>query len=181
LQPYSDPGWGPAFGRMLPGLGGRTEATSGLILMRALFLTLLTAAYLILFVTAFVLERVGSPDPLLAAVVVVLGLVGAGAAKTTSNRPLAGKDASDVAAAYRTGFFLGFALNQIPLLIAFALCFVEDALWPYLVALPLFSIGMAVIAPSRRNLDKREDQLRRYGSTVSLRNALDQPPSPTAD
>jgi hypothetical protein len=155
MQPYDDPGWAPALKHLLPGLGGRAGAASGLVLFRVLFLTLLSAAFMILFVMTFVEDEVGSPDPPVAAVVVVIGMAGAGVAARMSRRPLEGHDASEVVAAYRTTFFMGFALNEIPLLVAFALCFVEDALWPYLIALPLYSVGMAAIAPGRRNLDRR--------------------------
>lgn len=55
--------------------------------------------------------------------------------------------------------------------------YLQDGLWPYLTALPLYTLGMVLIAPSRRNLDKREEQLRSRGSTISLRRALNEPVS----
>lgn len=171
-----DPGWAPAVRLLLP-FGRAPGSINGLITIRVLFLTLLNAALVMLFVMAFVVDGgVGSPDPPLVAVIVGLGLAGVAGAVLVRNRPLDGSDDSELAAAYRTSFFVGFVANEVPLLIALLLSFQKDALWPYPTGLPLYVVGMALIAPGRANLDKREEQLRQRGSTASLRRILNEPP-----
>lgn len=62
------------------------------------------------------------------------------------------------------------------LLVSFVLTFVWDRLWPFLIGLSIYLIGMiAFVAPSRRNLDRRQEQLQRQGSMLSIREALRSP------
>jgi hypothetical protein len=150
----------------------------GVVATRLVFLSLLLSALLILYVLTFVIERVGAPDAALASMVVFLGIGGIAAAAWTANRKLDIANASALAQSYRANFFLGFALNQAPLLISFVLCFMREELWPYLVDLPLYLIGMMLIAPSRRNLERRQEQIHRHGSTLSLGRALSHLPRP---
>lgn len=177
-QPYEDPGWVPAFKRM--GIGGlrgtKGVEVDGVVDTRLLFLSLLVAALLILYVLTFIIEPVGVPDPALGSVVVVFGIAGVTAAAWTANRKLNISSAAALAGSYRTNFFLGFALNEAPLLMSVVYCFIREELWPYLIALPLYLIGMALIAPSRRNLERRQEQVHRQGSTLSLGRALSSPP-----
>lgn len=175
VDPHQDPGWGPAFKYALPGAARRAQGAAGVTVLRGLFLALAGAPLTMLFVMAFIFEEVGSPDPPLAAVVVAVGVAGVVAASWTRRRPLEGSSEKEIAATYRTLFFLGFALAEAPLLVNFVLTFVVDELWPFLMALPLYFVAMASIAPSRSNLDKRDEQLRGRGSTVSLRRALNEP------
>lgn len=173
-QPFEDPGWLPAIkGVGVGGLRGTKGAEiDGVVVIRLLFLSLLMAALLILFVLTFIIEAIGVPDPALASVVVVLGIAGVILAAWTANRKLDISSASALADSYRTNFFLGFALNEAPLLMSFVFCFLREELWPYLLALPLYLIGMALIAPGRRNLERRQAQLHGQGSTLSLGRAL---------
>lgn len=81
-------------------------------------------------------------------------------------------DARSLAESYRSNLLLGIALNQAPLLLSFLLCFITDELWPYLLDLPFYLIGMALIAPGRRNLNRRQKQISAQGSALSLGRAL---------
>ncbi|HEX2296341.1 MAG TPA: hypothetical protein VHN37_13660 [Actinomycetota bacterium] len=175
VDPHQDPGWLPALKLVLPAAARRAGGVDGVTTIRTLFLALTGAAFMILFVMTYVFEDVGSPDPFLAAVVVALGLAGMAGAAWTRRRPLEGNDESEVAGAYRTLFFLGFALVEVPLLLGFTLSYVQGELWPYLTELPLFVAGMTLIAPGRHNLDKRDEELRARGSVISLRHALNAP------
>jgi hypothetical protein len=173
-KPYEDPGWRPAFKRL--GLGGLRRSPQagmdGVMITRLIFLALLLSALLILYVLVFIIDRVGTPDVTLGSMVLVLGIGGVAASAWTANRQLDINSASALAESYRTNFFLGFALNQAPLLMSFVFCFTEEELWPYLVDLPLYLIGMALIAPSRRNLARRQEQVQHQGSTLSLGRSL---------
>lgn len=173
-QPYEDPGWRPAFKQLVVGHFSWRKATEGdgVLTIRALFLWLLMAPLLILYVMTLIDGPVGAPDVALGSVAVALGFAGIAAAYWTANRKLETRSAAALAESYRKLFFLGFALNEIPLLVSFALCFVENGLWPYLIALPFFLIGMALIAPSRRNFERRQAQIHAQGSVLSLGRAL---------
>jgi hypothetical protein len=182
-QPYEDPGWlpalkgfGAAFFRRSPG-----GVKDGVTIARVLFLSLLLSAFLILFVLSFAIERVGDPETPAWLAVASLGLVGAAAAAWTSKRPLDVGSSSTLAASYRTNFFLGFASSEAPLLMSFVVCFVLDERWPYLVALPFFALGMAVIGPTRLNLERRQQQIERQGSDLSIGRALSHVQRPSGD
>ena len=166
-QPYDDPGW-------FPGVAGASGAsgTDGLVILRILFLSLLAAPFLILLVLTFVIDEVGSLEPLLGTGVAGLAIAGVAAAGWVTRRDLDVTSAETLAQSYRTSFFLGFALNEAPLLIAFVFCYIEEAMWPYLVAFPIYLVGMWLLAPTKRNLARRQEQVHRRGSMLSLGQAL---------
>jgi hypothetical protein len=127
---------------------------------------------LILFVLTFVIEEVGTPEPALGSLVVVLSLAGLWTARWTARRELDLSNEGALAATYRAHFFLGFALNEAALLCAFALTFVVGEMWPYLLAFPFYLVGMWLIAPSKANLRRRQEQVTSQGSTMSVTRAL---------
>ena len=172
VNPGSDPGWRPAV--RLFGRGPRP--TDGLLVLRMLFVALVKAALLIGVVLAFLGLPLGEPEAVPLAGVIALGLAGIAAATWTARRPLTGTDEAAVAGAYRTSFFLGFALNEMPLLAAFVISFLLEEMWAYFLALPLYLVGMWRIAPSRGNLERRQEDLHRQGSPVSLSAALQTAP-----
>jgi hypothetical protein len=171
-QPYEDPGWLLSFSRLHPGPRRKGAAVDGVVLLRVVFLAFLLAVLMILFVLGFIIPSIGTPDLPLGSLVVLLGFLGIGAAAWTTNRELEISSPSAVAASYRTHFFLGFALVEAPLMMSFVLCFLRQRTWPYLIALPLYLVGMALIAPSRRNLERRQEQISQRGSNLSLGRAL---------
>jgi hypothetical protein len=177
-QPYDDPGWFPGANRSASGPSGGTgpSGTDGLVILRILFLSLLAAPFFILAILTFVIDEVGSPEPLLGTGIAGLALAGVAAAAWASRRPLDITSAESLAQSYRTSFFLGFALNETPLLIGFAFCYIEEAMWPYLVAFPIYLVGMWLLAPRRRNLERRQEQIYRQGSMLSLGRAISSMP-----
>jgi hypothetical protein len=72
----------------------------------------------------------------------------------------------------RTSFFLSFALAEAGLLITFVLSFLVGGVWPYLIGLAAFLLAMALLAPTDRNLARRQEELMHAGSTVDLKDAL---------
>ena len=163
-EPYQDPGWGVVFATR-PG-------DEGVAAIRRLFLMFLLTPFVILIVVFFVFEGVGEMSFPLAALLFSAGVFGIGAAAWASRRPLPSDDPASLAQVYRTNLFVGFALNETPLMLAFALCFVEEAYWPYLIVFPMYLIGMAQIAPSPRNLERIQQQIHRSGSSLQLGRAL---------
>jgi hypothetical protein len=126
---------------------------------------------LILCLLTFIIDEVGVPNPALLSLVAVLGVVGIAAAAWTANRKLDISSSGALAQSYRRNFVVAYVLNQTPLLVSFVLCFLLNELCPYLI----FLIGMAVIAPSRRNFARRQEQVHHQGSTLSLGRALSYP------
>jgi hypothetical protein len=170
-NPYEDPGWLIAVSRLHRG-PRRKAPVDGVVLLRLIFLALLLGALMILFVLGNIMPAVGKPDPAWSVVVVVAGLAGIAAAMWTANRELDVSSASALALTYRTNLFLGFALVEGALVISFVFCFLIQRTWPYLMALPFYLGGMALISPSRWNLQRRQEQIRRRGSSLSLGRAL---------
>lgn len=163
--PYQDPGWRPALGAYI----GRAKGADGIAILRALFLALLAAPFLILYLLTVIMDDLGSPTGFLLPAVVAGGTAVVFSVRKISRSGLDPSSAERSVANYRSRFFLAFAINEMPLLLSFVLCFIEDELWPYLVELPIFLVGMAVIAPGKRNLDKLDNDLMQRGAHFSLR------------
>jgi hypothetical protein len=149
----------------------RTEP-DGVIVLRVLFLALLMFSFLALFVLTFLVDRLGTPDPKLGALIAALGIVGIAGAAWASNRELDVSTASALAQSYRTHFLLAFALAQAPLVVSFLVCLVRHRQWPFLMALPFHLIGMALIAPGRRNFNRHQEQISSRGSPLSVGRSL---------
>jgi FtsH-binding integral membrane protein len=173
-QPYEDPGWLPVLRRVGRRIvrRPREDELDGVMILRLVFLTMLLAPLLILLLLTLVVDGVGEPSPALSLLVLVLGLAGLAGAYWTANHKLDVGSAHGLAESYRKTFFLGFSLNEMPLLVSFVFALTREELWPYLVGLALFFVGMALIAPSRRNLERRQQTVQSQGSTLSLRHAL---------
>ena len=78
--------------------------------------------------------------------------------------------------AYRAAFFMGTAFAQTAALFGFVAVFFVSQLWPYLVGLPVSLIGLALVAPTRRDLERRQQQITAAGSPLELREALTRGP-----
>lgn len=168
-QLYQDPGW-------LGFAGQAGSGPNGVSLLRLLFLALFGAALLIGVVLTFVIEEMGSIDLPVAAGLLAYGLVGVMGARWAMHRPLDTTDHAGLARSFNANFFIGFALAEAPLLMGFVFCFVQEERWPYFLCLPLYLVGMATIAPTRANLERRQGDLQAQGSDLSLGAALAQAP-----
>ena len=120
-----------------------------------------------------ILSEVGEVSLPLTILILFMGLGGIGAASMTMRRKLSLDSAKALGTSYRNRFFVGFILNEVPLMVAFALCFVEDAIWPYLMDFPLYLVGMALVAPSPRNFIRVQQQILTSGSPLQLGRSLD--------
>jgi ribose/xylose/arabinose/galactoside ABC-type transport system permease subunit len=169
-QGFEDPGWGLS-------RASRRANTAALITLRFRFLSQLLAPLLLFVVLAGVLGRFGHVDGTIALIVILLGLLGVALALVIPTRSLDVSDAAMLAASYRVRLFLALALNEIPLLIAFVLCFLRGEWWPYAFDLPFFLVGMAMIAPGRNNLARLQRRIQEQGSRLSLVRAIAYPPS----
>jgi hypothetical protein len=164
-EPYQDPGWSVIYQRPIE--------SPGVLAVRMLFLSLLATPFVLLFVLFNIFSEVGEVSLPLTILTLFLGLAGVGAASMTMRRKLSLDSAKALGTSYRNRFFVGFILNEVPLLVAFALCFVEDAIWPYLMDFPLYLVGMALVAPSPRNFIRVQQQILTSGSSLQLGRSLD--------
>jgi hypothetical protein len=176
---YQDPGWGPTLRRWpllllpLPTITFpvllRRGGIDGVTALRMLWLSFVMALPLFLLVLAFIEPTIGrptGPELLILTVLLLASLAGVWWARS---RPL---DGSAAAGSYRSQFFLGAAFAEAGALYGFVGVFVLGALWPYLIGLPAGLLGLALIAPSRRDIERRQHELTARGSTISLGQAL---------
>jgi hypothetical protein len=172
-EPYEDPGWvRPLTNRFMGAPGTGTSGAAGVVVTRFLFMSLLGAAVAILVVTVIIIKRVGTPDLDLGLALLLLGIVGIGLAGWTTRRRLDIKSLAALAKSYRTNLFIGIAVSEWVLFVGFAFSFIRQELWPYLIVLPLYLIAMVTIAPSKRNIERRQEQVNQQGSTMSVGRAL---------
>lgn len=155
-------------------LARKASSGGGLVVLRALFISLLMGPILITAVTAFLTDRVTPEEAWAVPVGVALSGLSILSPALVARRELDASDEAAFAAWYRTNFFLAFALCQAPFLIAFVLTFLVDALLPILLALPGLIVGMFVLGPTKRNLEKLQGRVARQGSVVDVVAALDQ-------
>jgi F0F1-type ATP synthase membrane subunit c/vacuolar-type H+-ATPase subunit K len=167
--PGDDPGWGLRAGRRAP-----------VSVLRMILLVVLQALVLLLVVLA-VLMPVRDPavavDPVVYALL-GLSLAGPVGGMWTRRRPLQCAEPANLAGQYQTLFFVGLALSESAALFGFVAAFLADGYWPYLVGVALSGIGFALIAPTRVDIARRDEQLSMSGCPTSLRQALSSPVGP---
>lgn len=175
-----DPGWRRAvFSQLFP-IGSRKTARvlDGLTVTRVLFVALMQAAFAGGLILVIITRRLGHPRGVPLVLVVLLALAGIGAATRLRDTPLDAKSLSELGTVYRARIFKAFIVNEIPLLVALVAGMVRQELWPYILELPFFIVGMTLIAPSQKNIGKDQGTLSASGSRLSLRAALMAPPEP---
>ena len=146
--------------------------TDGLTALRIIFAALVGSGLLILGILIAITPDIGRIEIPLAVVVIALGVFGSAAGHWATRRPLKADSPDTLALSYKSNFFVAYALNESPLLISFVLTFVTSELWPYLVELPLWLVGLGLMAPTNGNLAKRQQEITAQGSTLSLVDAL---------
>ncbi|MGZ6545544.1 MAG: hypothetical protein ACXVEI_09560 [Actinomycetota bacterium] len=77
-----------------------------------------------------------------------------------------------LAESHRSAFFTGIAFAHAPALFGVAGVFVGGSLWIYLVGLPFALAGMALIAPTRHNIEWKQREIDALGSPLSLGQAI---------
>jgi hypothetical protein len=175
-----DPGWRRAvFSQLFP-IGSRKGARTldGLTVARVLFVALCQAAFAGGLILVIITRHVGHPTLVPVVLIVGLALGGIGAANRQGETELTTTTLEELGTSYRTRFFKAFIANEIPLLVALVTAMVRQELWPYFIELPFFIVGMTIIAPSKKNIARDQEELAASGSRLSLRGALMAPPPP---
>jgi hypothetical protein len=176
-----DPGWRRAVVAQLFPIGSRKTQgkLDGLTVIRVMFVAFIQAAIAVGILLLLITQDIGEPSAGKLALLLTLGTLGAGAAFLLRRAGIRASDASELERSYRKRFFLGFVVNEIPLLVGMGLGFADREVWPFLAALPLFWIGMTIVAPGRRNIEADQQKLEAAGSRLSLRDTLMGPPPKT--
>lgn len=76
------------------------------------------------------------------------------------------------AAFFFAWFFLSLAVANLPALIGFIGVFIANELWPYLVGMGLSLLAFSLFAPTRREIERRQQQITGTGSPLSLGETL---------
>lgn len=165
------PGWSLRFRKRFGG-------TDGLVLLRGVFVSFVTALVMV-GVVVVVLEATGglegavSAPPLLAA----LALVGlAGVAGSGLDRPLHCEDDARLAKSYTQRFFLRVALAEAAALAGFVAFVLTGAGWMYAVGAGFAAVGFRRLAPTAAHLREDEEKLEASGCSRSLVVALRENP-----
>lgn len=76
--------------------------------------------------------------------------------------------------------FVGIGLAETPVILGLLAALLLGEWWVFVPGLAFGLWGLARVAPSRRNIERREEQLRSTGQTLSLLESLRLPRPPTA-
>jgi hypothetical protein len=103
---------------------------------------------------------------------VVIGAVSLVAVAHVRRRSLNLESPQTLAESHRSTFFTGIGFAHAPALLGVAGVFVGGSLWIYLVGLPFALAGMALIAPTRHNIEWKQREIDALGSPLSLGQAI---------
>jgi hypothetical protein len=104
--------------------------------------------------------------------VVVLSALGLVVVVRLNGRVIGGDSPIGVLGAYREAFFLEVAAAEVPLLAAFVIVFLSGSIAPYVAGLICGIPSWYLVAPTTRDIQRRQEQLRYQGSAVDLLSAL---------
>ena len=156
----------------------RPKRPDGLTALRSVFVGMVAALPLFLLPLFFIAPWNGRGESAWAlGLVVLLGTIGLFRVRTARNRPLRIESTERLASSYRANFFIGVGHSVAPSVVAFIGTFFANKLWLYLVGLAFGFLGFALIAPTRADIERRQQQIAAQGSSLSLLEVLMAPPS----
>lgn len=152
--------------------------TKSLMVLRALFAAVVAAVVAIGVAVAILGDmKEGDDEPTGVALAIVAG-VGCLTLllRRVVSRPLDPSSPASLAASYRTRLILRLAVAESAALIAFAIGMSLGPWWVYYLGAAFAFVGMAMAAPTQRNLGRDQDALSLAGHELSLLDALSGPP-----
>jgi len=162
---------------------GYPDWTGGLKPLRVLFASLFLSLFLFLLMLTFIAPwSDGEADPIWIPLFVGgYGAVSVALVRWTIMRPLDVRSTPTVAGSYVSTVWLGIALAQSAAFFGVASVFITGDLWLYVEGLVFAILGMVLIAPTRRNIERRQRRIEAEGSSLSLLDALVATPSQGRD
>ena len=186
-EPSQDPGWGRprdiALALVAPQIAVRRGQLTQLSGLRVLFLAFSMALALISFVVVPFLNTGAEPenalDPTVAAATLfAIGLALHVASQLFSRRARfhSCRSSAELAGLFRSLFFVQVAFAEASGLLGFVAFFLTGSVIPYVVGIAWTAFGFLRIAPTRRRLERLQDELTLQGCPHQLLIALQSPP-----
>jgi hypothetical protein len=107
-----------------------------------------------------------------AGLVAIYGAAAIGLVQWARHRPLSLGSPKQLAASYRALFFIGLGYAQSAAYLGFVGVFLTDSLWVYVLGMGFGLLGLALLAPTRADITRRQQQIASLDSTKSLLEAL---------
>jgi F0F1-type ATP synthase membrane subunit c/vacuolar-type H+-ATPase subunit K len=163
------------------GLGTDAERGDGVAQLRLIWAQVAFALVMLAVVIGFTVPWTAEdPEGGIAPVAVLVGglvlaAIGIGGALWNRHRAYACVPADELQGLFATRMFVGIALSDIPALLSFAVAFIFEEGWLYLVGLAMSLVGLALSAPSRANVERVDADLRAQGCPHALGESLAKP------
>jgi hypothetical protein len=146
--------------------------------LRSVFVSMVTSFWLLGFALLFTAPKTCCGGVTAALVVAGVGLLSLAYVWRLAHRPFRIRNAAAVAAEYRAIFFIQLGQAAVPALAGIVGTFYAGSLCEYAIGLVFAMAALLVLAPSKRNIARRQEQLDAQGVPVNLLRALLSPPSP---
>ena len=153
------------------------RTADGLTWLRIVFLYLVRSQVFLLIALLFIAEGAGEESWYWWALL-GYGTLSVGAVRLLRNRPLDATSDLRLAGSYRAKTFLGIGFAQAAVLFGFAGTLISGGLTIFLIGLGFGLAGMALIAPTAHDIQRRQERHEAAGSTRSLLDALMGPHMP---
>jgi O-antigen/teichoic acid export membrane protein len=177
-----DPGWWPSLRGLwwyaIPVVSyvmrvrARRRETNGLIVLRSVFLGLIAALLLFAVPLSFIAPRDVGDEGWVPWAVVAIGIASLAGIARIRRRPIPTTSPEALARVYRALFFIGVGVASAAALWGFVGVFLGGSLWIYLVGLAFGLVGLWMIAPTRSDIERRQQEIIAAGSPLSLLDAL---------
>ena len=182
---YDDPGWTPRLGRLMlltfipwPSVSRLRKTQPLLSVLRTFFeatiIRLALIALVVPWVAAGLHPTAGSWFWIL---VVGLSLYTLLAIRWIRSRPLKAETSASLAMMYFASSLMGQVWAASPALYGFVCLFVMGRSWPFWMGVMFTLIDLVLVAPTRRDVSRRQEQIRAQGSRLILGQALTIPPA----
>jgi hypothetical protein len=146
--------------------------------MRSIFLAEVGSLFLFWIAFSFIAPWDGGNEGWVPWGVVAAGCLAIIGITLVRSKPVRGVTPTSIANAYRSQWFISFGFAMSPALFGLCGVLIRGSLWIYVPGLMFTLAGLAWIAPTRRDIERRQGELDAAGIQISLLNALMTTPVP---